>query len=340
MNIFKNISLKHYHTFGIDVKASILAEYSTTEELMEVLNSEDYKSNKSLHIGSGSNLLFTEDYDGMILHSKIQYIQTISENNEYILLEVGSGVVWDDFVAYCVENNYYGAENLSLIPGEVGASVVQNIGAYGTEVKDLILEVKAIDIATGKSCMFSNEDCCYGYRDSIFKKSLKGKYIVTSVVFRLSRIPVFHLGYQHLEDEVKKRGDINLRNIRETIIEVRNSKLPDPAVKGNAGSFFMNPVVPKALFQSLQAKYPEMPHYYISENEEKIPAGWLIEKCGWKGKSVGEAAVHDKQALVLVNNGNAKGNDIVHLATEIQKSVYDTFSIRLQPEVIYIPSGK
>ena len=338
MKISKNISLKTYHTFGIDVKASILAEYNTTEELMEVLNSEEYKSNKSFHIGSGSNLLFTEDYNGMILHSKIQYIRTISENNEYVLLEAGSGVVWDDFVAYCVDNDYYGAENLSLIPGEVGASAVQNIGAYGTEVKDLIQEVKAIEIATGKSYTFSNEECGYGYRDSIFKKSLKGKYIVTSVVFRLSRIPVFHLGYQHLEDEVKKRGDINLRNIRETIIEVRNSKLPDPAVRGNAGSFFMNPVVPKALFQSLQVKYPEMPHYFVSETEEKIPAGWLIEKCGWKGKSVGEAAVHDKQALVLVNNGNATGNDIVHLATEIQKSVYDTFSIRLQPEVIYIPS--
>lgn len=336
MKIEENISLKNYHTFGIEARTAFFAEYESKEELVSLLGSDTYKQNRSLHIGSGSNLLFINNFNGLILHSAIRYINLVNETEDTVLLEAGSGVVWDDFVEYCVANGWYGAENLSLIPGEVGASAVQNIGAYGSEVKDLIEKVEAVNIKTGEVVCFTNAECRYGYRDSIFKNELKGEYIITSVQYKLSKKPAFNLSYQHLESEVAKRGTINLRNIRETIIEVRNSKLPDPKVMGNAGSFFMNPVIPKNVFHAIQTNYPDMPHYYVSETEEKIPAGWLIEKCGWKGKSLGNAGVHEKQALVIVNRGGASGAEIAHLASEIMKSVKDTFQISLVPEVNFI----
>jgi UDP-N-acetylmuramate dehydrogenase len=276
------------------------------------------------------------DFKGLILHSKIQSIKIIREDEDFVIMEVGSGLVWDDFVAYCVTNGYGGAENLSLIPGEVGASAVQNIGAYGVEVQDLILEVKAIKIDSSETSTFQNEECNYGYRNSIFKNELKGRYIITSVVFKLSRKPNFKLNYQHLEEEVLKNGGITLQNIRKTIIAIRESKLPDTKLLGNAGSFFMNPVISKSKFIDLQVLYPNIPHYYVTENEEKLPAGWLIDQCGWKGKSIGNAAVHEKQALVLVNKGGATGAEIVLLACEIQKSVKERFGIGLQTEVNYI----
>jgi len=338
MKISENISLKTYHTFGTDVKAAYFAEYTNIDELVELLGSDLFQQQPSFHIGSGSNLLFTGDFNGLILHSAIHFIRVVSETDQKIQLEAGSGVNWDDFVEYCVQNNYFGAENLSLIPGEVGASAVQNIGAYGAEVKDIITEVHVIEIESGKPFVFSNQECRYGYRESIFKKEAKGKYIVTSVVVELSKIPVYQLGYQHLEAEVIKNGEISLKNIRETIIAIRTGKLPDPKVIGNAGSFFMNPVIPTTKFRELLATYPGMPHFTISETEEKVPAGWLIEQCGWKGKTVGNAGVHDKQALVLVNKGNATGNEIVQLANEIQKSVQEKFNILLVPEVIYVSS--
>lgn len=336
MQVFENISLKKYHTFGIDVKARYFVEYASVDELKSFLESGMLSENKMLHIGGGSNLLFLKDYDGIILHSVIKGIEPVSSDNDSVTVKVGAGVVWDDFVQFCVDNNWYGAENLSLIPGETGASAVQNIGAYGVEVKDLIETVYAVEIATGNEVVFSNADCEYGYRESVFKGCLKGKFIVTSVVFKLSLLPEFKLTYQHLEAEVLKNGNITLQNVRNTIIAVRQSKLPDPEVLGNAGSFFMNPVVPKKHFLELQAKYPEMPHYYVSETEEKIPAGWLIDRCGWKGRRIGNAAVHDKQALVIVNCGGASGHEIAGLSEQIRESVRAQFGVELVPEVNFI----
>jgi len=336
MIIKENISLLSYNTFGIDAKADYFIEYSSVEELQTALKSEIVKSNRLLHIGGGSNLLFMKDFKGVILHSAINFIKKVSEDADTVMLEAGAVVNWDDFVAYTVENGWGGVENLSLIPGEVGASAVQNIGAYGVEVQDVITEVNAVEIKTGESKTFSVEDCQYGYRESIFKKELKGKYIITSVLFKLQKQPEYKLNYQHLEAEVLKNGDINLQNIRQTIIAVRESKLPDPKIFGNAGSFFMNPVISKAHFNELLAQYPQMPHYFVSETEEKVPAGWLIDQCGWKGKQIGNAGVHDKQALVLVNKGGATGAEIVYLAEQIQASVKTKFGIELRAEVNYI----
>ncbi len=336
MIIKENISLLSYNTFGIDAKADYFIEYNSVEELQIALRSEIVRSNRLLHIGGGSNLLFMKDFKGVILHSAINFITKVSETIDSVLLEAGAVVNWDDFVDYAVENNWGGVENLSLIPGEVGASAVQNIGAYGVEVQDAIVEVKAVEIKTGEAKTFSVEDCQYGYRISIFKNELKGQYIITSVVFKLQKQPTFQLSYQHLEEEVLKNGEINLQKIRQTIIAIRESKLPDPKVAGNAGSFFMNPVIPKAHFNELQAEYPQMPHYFVSETEEKVPAGWLIDQCGWKGKQIGNAGVHDKQALVIVNKGGATGAEIVYLAEQIQASVKAKFGIELRAEVNYI----
>ena len=336
MIIKENISLLSYNTFGIDAKADYFIEYSSVEELQMALQSEIVKSNRLLHIGGGSNLLFMKDFKGVILHSAINFIKKVSEDADTVMLEAGAVVNWDDFVAYTVENGWGGVENLSLIPGEVGASAVQNIGAYGVEVQDVIIEVNAVEIETGELKIFSIEDCQYGYRESIFKKELKGKYIITSVVFKLQKQPEFKLNYQHLEAEVLKNGDITLQNIRQTIIAIRESKLPDPKIFGNAGSFFMNPVISKAHFNELLAQYPQMPHYFVSETEEKVPAGWLIDQCGWKGKQIGNAGVHDKQALVLVNKGGATGAEIVYLAEQIQASVKTKFGIELRAEVNFI----
>jgi len=336
MIIKENISLLSYNTFGIDAKADYFIEYSSVEELQTALQSEIVKSNRLLHIGGGSNLLFMKDFNGVILHSAINFIKKVSEDADTVMLEAGAVVNWDDFVAYTVENGWGGVENLSLIPGEVGASAVQNIGAYGVEVQDVITEVNAVEIETGETKNFLVEDCQYGYRESIFKKELKGRYIITSVVFKLQKQPDFKLNYQHLEAEVLKNGDINLQNIRKTIIAVRESKLPDPKIFGNAGSFFMNPVISKAHFNELLVQYPQMPHYFVSDTEEKVPAGWLIDQCGWKGKQIGNAGVHDKQALVLVNKGGATGAEIVYLAEQIQASVKSKFGIELRAEVNYI----
>jgi len=336
MKISQHASLLPYNTFGIDVKTDYFIEYDSATDLQSVLNSEIVRNNRTLHIGAGSNLLFMNDYKGVVLHSEIQFIKKIKEDTNSVILEVGSSVNWDDFVGYCVDNGWGGVENLSLIPGEVGASAVQNIGAYGVEVQEVIIEVNAVNVETSGLRSFTNEECRYGYRDSIFKKEFKGKYIITSVLFRLQKQPVLRLHYQNLEEAVLKDGELNLKNIRNTIIHIRESKLPDPKITGNAGSFFMNPIIPKEQFQSLQALYPQIPHYFDTETSEKVPAGWLIDQCGWKGKRIGNAGVHDKQALVLVNLGGATGAEIVYLAEQIQKSVRQKFGIELKPEVNYI----
>ncbi|MBP6610492.1 MAG: UDP-N-acetylmuramate dehydrogenase [Paludibacter sp.] len=336
MKIIENASLKSLNTFGIDAQCTKLIHYNTVDELKLIIASGQLNNSKVLHIGGGSNLLFMANFEGVILHSQIKHLKVVSQNTESIQVEVGAGMIWDDLVAYAVQNNWYGIENLSLIPGEVGASAIQNIGAYGVEVCECIKSVQAVHLKTGEIKHFSTEECHYGYRESIFKNELKGQYAIVSVVFELQLAESYTLNYQHLEEEVRKNGELNLQNVRHTIIAVRESKLPDPLVAGNAGSFFMNPVVPKATFEKLLEQYPLMPHYYVSPTYEKVPAGWLIDQCGWKGKAVGNAGVHDKQALVLVNKGGATGAEIVHLAQLIQQSVSEKFGIIITPEVNYI----
>ena len=337
MNIQHNYPLLAHNTFGMDVEASVFVEYESVTELKEILLHQLCPEGKWLHIGGGSNLLFTGDFDGMILHSAIKGFEVVSENEEEVLVRAGAGEVWDDFVAYTVEKGWYGAENLSLIPGEVGASAVQNIGAYGVEAKDLIVKVDTLEVETGKERVFGNEECGYAYRESVFKHALKGKYIVTYVTYRLSKHPSYRLDYGNVRAELEKRGcELTLENVRQTIIDIRESKLPDPKVQGNAGSFFMNPIVPRPLFEELQGKYPSMPFYEVDAERVKIPAAWMIDQCGWKGKQLGHAGVHNKQALVLVNCGGATGQEIIALSEEIQRSVLDKFGVRISPEVNFI----
>jgi UDP-N-acetylmuramate dehydrogenase len=321
----------------MDVEASVFVEYESVTELKEILLHQLCPEGKWLHIGGGSNLLFTGDFDGMILHSAIKGFEVVSENEDEVLVRAGAGEVWDDFVAYTVEKGWYGAENLSLIPGEVGASAVQNIGAYGVEAKDLIVKVDTLEVETGKERVFGNEECGYAYRESVFKHALKGKYIVTHVTYRLSKHPSYRLDYGNVHSELEKRGcELTLENVRQTIIDIRESKLPDPKVQGNAGSFFMNPIVPRPLFEELLGKYPSMPFYEVDAERVKIPAAWMIDQCGWKGKQLGRAGVHNKQALVLVNCGGATGQEIIALSEEIQRSVLDKFGVRISPEVNFI----
>lgn len=325
------------NTFGMDVKADRWIEYSSQEELCELLLHKERWSFPLLHIGAGSNLLFSGDFKGTVLHSGIKGIELVAEDENCVWVRVGAGVVWDDFVAYAVDHEWYGAENLSYIPGEVGASAVQNIGAYGAEAKDLIDTVETVEIATAKVKVFRNEECGYAYRESVFKKDLKGKFVVTYVTYKLSKHPVFNLEYGNIRTRLEKTGkEVSLRLVRDVIIEVRKEKLPDPAVQGNAGSFFMNPVIAKEQYQELLVKYPDMPHYVVDENRVKVPAGWLIERSGWKGKALGHAAVHDKQALVLVNLGGASGREVMDLARAVVGSVRGLFGIELHPEVNFI----
>ena len=321
----------------MDVKASVFIEYISVDELKQILLKENLSGKPWLHIGGGSNLLFTGDYDGVILHSAIKGYEVVEDTDEYVYVRVGAGEVWDDFVAYAVSQGWYGAENLSLIPGEVGASAVQNIGAYGMEAKDLIVKVEALEVATGKECTFTNADCRYAYRESIFKKEWKGKYIITHVTYRLGKHEAFHLEYGNVKGELEKSGcELTLQNVREVIIRIRETKLPDPKIQGNAGSFFMNPVIPRMQYESLLAKYPDMPHYKVDEEWVKVPAAWMIDRCGWKGKRIGNAGVHDKQALVLVNCGGATGQEVIALSQRIQQSVFKTFGVAIVPEVNFI----
>ena len=324
-------SLLPYNTFGIDVSASRFLEYASVAELKEYI-AQGAVTTPFLHIGGGSNLLFTKDYDGLILHSRIGGIEVTAEDSQTVSLRVGAGVVWDDFVACCVEHGWYGAENLSLIPGEVGASAVQNIGAYGVEVKDLITAVETVNVQ-GYGRVYSVEECEYAYRSSIFKRPENKSVFVTYVRFRLSKEERYTLDYGTIRQELAKYPAPTLPIVRKVIIEIRESKLPDPKVMGNAGSFFMTPIVAKEKLEALQRDYPRIPYYELPDGRVKIPAGWMIDQCGWKGKSLGPAAVHDKQALVLVNRGGAKGSDIVALSDAVRASVRDKFGIDIHPEV-------
>ncbi len=332
MTIRDNCSLADRNTFGMDVRADRLIDWATTDELKNAL--PDIET-PVLMIGGGSNLLFMGDFKGTVLHSTITSIDIIDSTDDLVYVKVGAGVVWDDFVAWCTINGFWGVENLSAIPGEVGASAVQNIGAYGAEAKDVIDTVQTICLTDGTERDFSKAECRYGYRQSIFKNELKGQYAVAYVIYALSKVPQPKLGYGALEQEVERLGGPTLANIRQAVISIRDSKLPDPKVLGNAGSFFMNPVVTEQEFNIIRSNYPDVPSY-PAPGGIKVPAGWLIEKTGWKGRSLGPAAVYDKQALVLVNKGGATGADVRHLADTIIADVKRKFGITLSTEVNYI----
>lgn len=332
MRIFENYNLLAHNTFGIEARCRQFVEITTVEEATTCLPA--LSNQQFLIIGGGSNLLLTRDYDGTVIRSAIEGID-IEECSDGVLVKCGSGVVWDDVVAFCVEHGYHGAENLSLIPGDVGASAVQNIGAYGSEVKDLIQSVEAVEIATGKICVFGVDELHYSYRHSIFKSDWKNRFFITHVTYKLSRSFQPRLDYGNIRSALEARQitDVTAAQLRDTIIDIRQSKLPDPKVLGNAGSFFMNPVVDRSCFESLLEQYPDMPHYHVDDEYEKIPAGWMIDQCGWKGKSLGRAGVHDKQALVLINKGGASGEEIVNLCRTIQQDVKKRFGVEIHPEV-------
>lgn len=327
----ENYSLLRHNTFGIDAKCKRFIEYSSVEEAQQVARMITDADRPLLILGGGSNLLLTGDYNGTVLHSGIRFLEQTDECH----VRCGSGFIWDDVVDYCVANNLYGAENLSIIPGEVGASVVQNIGAYGAEAKDLIECVEAVEIETGQICRFTNTECAYSYRQSKFKHAWKNRFLITAVTYKLSKTYNPKLDYGNIRVALAAKGIDNptAMQLRETIIDIRNAKLPDPKVLGNAGSFFMNPVVPTHKYNQLAQQYVGMPHYTIDSEYEKIPAGWLIEQCGWKGKALGKAAVHNKQALVLVNCGGATGSEVVQLYKTIQHDVKQKFDIEIKPEV-------
>ena len=330
----RNYSLKEHNTFGIDAKCRRFIEFEDDEEAFEVAAILRKSALPYIIIGGGSNLLLTKDFDGIVVRSGVKG-HYFEEDFTCERMTCGSGEVWDDMVATSLQAGYYGMENLSLIPGDVGASAVQNIGAYGVEAKDLILCVWMVEIATGKPWMIGNEDCEYGYRQSRFKKDWKNRFLITRVTYGLSRTFRPNLDYGNIRQELERRGitEPTAQQLRDIIIEIRNAKLPDPKIEGNAGSFFMNPVVTRQKYEKLAAQYPQMPHYKVDYRHEKIPAGWMIEQCGWKGKSLGRAGVHDKQALVLVNRGGATGAEVVALSDAIRQDVKAKFDIDIHPEV-------
>jgi UDP-N-acetylmuramate dehydrogenase len=332
IQIKENFSLKEHNTLGIDVKARYFVRTHNLDELKYVLG--NHKECFPFYImGGGSNILFTKDFNGIIIQPDIKGINIIENDNKSCLVEVGAGVNWDDFVSWAVENKLGGIENLSLIPGSTGSSPIQNIGAYGVEVKDVIKKVNFLDLETLELTSLLNHECQFDYRNSIFKNHLKNRIIITSVVFRLHHSPVFNLSYGNLQEEINKIGKPSLKSVRDAVINIRRSKLPDPKDVGNAGSFFKNPVLDITIIKDLKARYVAMPVFPVSDEWAKIPAGWLIEQCGWKGKRVGNAGVHDKQALVLVNYGNATGEEIRNLAMQVSDSVFSKFNIKLEPEV-------
>lgn len=334
MRDIHNHSLLHHNTFGIDVSCRRFIEFETKAELLEALSRLTEADYPIMPLGKGSNLLLTKDFDGTVLCSNIRSVD-IAINNHEAVIKSGSGVVWDDLVATCVEQGAYGLENLSLIPGTVGAAAVQNIGAYGSEVNHFIHSIMAVEIATGHEVKFARADCEYAYRYSKFKDEWKNRFVITHVEFRFDCTYRPHLDYGNIRAALQRQGieHPTPQQLRQTIIAIRQAKLPDPQVQGNAGSFFMNPIVDRKVYEHLAMQYPQMPHYTIDDEHEKIPAGWLIDQCGWKGRSMGPAGVHDKQALVLVNRGGATGSDIVKLCEAIRHDVFQRFGIIIKPEV-------
>ncbi|WP_431156448.1 UDP-N-acetylmuramate dehydrogenase [Winogradskyella poriferorum] len=334
MKIQKNISLKPFNTFGIDVNASNYCDIRSNDELISCLDSIPEK--EIVILGGGSNMLLTKDIDALVIHLNLKSITVEEENDDSVIVKALAGENWHEFVLWCLDNDFGGVENLSLIPGNIGTAPIQNIGAYGVELKDVFVSCEALEIETKQIKTFTASDCQFGYRDSIFKNSHKGKYIIISVNIKLSKKNhTLHLDYGAIKDQLKESGILSptIKDVSEAVIAIRQNKLPDPKKIGNSGSFFKNPVISVELFKALQNNFDDVPHYKISESEIKVPAGWLIEKAGFKGKRFNNYGVHKNQALVLVNYGGAKGEDIYKLALLIKSTVKRLFNIDIEPEV-------
>jgi UDP-N-acetylmuramate dehydrogenase len=333
--ISENVSLRKFNTFGIDVNARYYTAFSTVEHLDEWRQSPGMGEKDVLILGGGSNILFTKDFDGVVLHNQLKGIELTHEDENHYFVKAAAGEVWDSFVRTCVKQDWAGVENLSLIPGSVGAAPMQNIGAYGVEIKDVCHTLDAYHIREGRVKTFSLEECRFGYRESVFKSSEKGQWIILSVTFRLLKRPIFRTNYGAIQQELDKlRPDrLSIRDVSKAVINIRTSKLPDPAKLGNAGSFFKNPVVDLDMANEIKSKHPDAPVFPVDTQSAKLAAGWLIEQCGWKGKVVGHCGMHKDQALVLVNYGGASGAEIIELAMAVQKSVFEKFGVNLEREV-------
>jgi UDP-N-acetylmuramate dehydrogenase len=329
----QNFQLKGHNTFGLPCIANEFFSFTSEEELVNFIGKKELSDKNVFVLGGGSNVLFKKAFDGIIIHPLVGGIKTEKVTGCHIEVSSGSGVVWDDFVSWAVDRGYCGVENLSLIPGSTGASPVQNIGAYGCEAKDTITRVRFVMLNNGEVAEIDAKDCHFGYRDSIFKHELKNRVVVTRVWYRLSTEHNFNISYGDVATNVERLGGLSLKNVRDAIIGIRRNKLPDPAETGNAGSFFKNPVVSNESFNELRNRFPGIPGYTQSDGTVKLAAGWMIEKCGWKGKRVGDAGVHEKQALVIVNYGSASGDEIIKLADNICRSVRDSFGVNISPEV-------
>ncbi len=338
MIIQENISLKEYNTFGVDVIARYMVEIENNEDYDQFFSFPGFKNSKKLILGGGSNLLFLGDYDGMVVKINTRGIDVYQENENDVILRVAAGEDWDNLINYCLDNNYGGLENLSMIPGKVGASPIQNIGAYGTEMEESFIKLDCIKLETGERISISKPDCFFGYRDSIFKNELKGKCLITDVYFMLDKFPIINLTYEALQKELsgKNISDLTIKDISEAVRSIRSRKLPDPEEIKNAGSFFKNPVVGLVKFESLKTDYPDIIGYQQEDGNIKLAAGWLINQCGLKGYRLGDVGIHKDQALVIVNYGNANGLEILEFSEIIIENVKDMFGVLLEREVIVI----
>lgn len=335
MQVQKNISLKPYNTFGIDVNSSLFLEWSSIADVQEYTQNESLKSHDRLILGGGSNMLLTKDFEGLAIRNHILGKEVISEKEDEVIVKIGGGEVWHDIVLWTISQGWNGMENMSLIPGSVGAAPIQNIGAYGKELKDLFVELEAVSLSNGEIRVFDLDACGFGYRNSVFKNELKGQYIITSVTLRLSKKSEFNISYGTIQQELDKMGieELTAKSISDAVIAIRQSKLPDPKELGNSGSFFKNPIIPESFYEEVKFEYPGLPSYPAGEEMVKVPAGWLIDQAGWKGKRVGNCGVHSKQALVLVNYGGATGQEIFQLSEEIIADVIQKYGIELEREV-------
>ncbi len=335
MQLEKHASLLPYNTFGIDVQAELLAQIGSMEDLRTALSDESLRHHERLILGGGSNVLFTRNFGGLVLLNRLKGISVVKEDENHVWVKAGAGEVWHDLVSWTVEQGWGGMENMSLIPGSVGAGPMQNIGAYGIELKDVFHDLEALQLDTLETEHFNAGACRFGYRESVFKHELKNKYFITSVTFRLNKQPILNTSYGAIAQELGKLGITNpgVKDVSEAVIRIRRSKLPDPAVLGNAGSFFKNPEVDQETADRIRSEYPALVSYPTTPGRVKLAAGWLIEQCGWKGKVVGHTGAHKDQALVLVNYGGATGNEVYQLAMEIRESVFERFGVRIDPEV-------
>lgn len=339
MEILHNVSLKKYNTFGIDSNAALFSTFKSIDELRELIGfnerATDNKQQETLILGGGSNVLLTKNFNGLVLKNEMDGIELVKEDEDYVYVKAGAGVNWHRLVLHSIDNKWAGLENLSLIPGNVGASPMQNIGAYGVEIKDVFYQLEAFHRGEGNTVIFNLDDCAFGYRESVFKRKYKNQFVITSVTYRLRKNPVFNTSYGAIEQELERMGvkELSIRAIADAVINIRSSKLPNPSEIGNAGSFFKNPEIDKTLFDQLKTAHPNMVGYPLENGQVKLAAGWLIEQCGWKGYRKGDAGCHSKQALVLVNYGNATGEEIYNLSTTIIESVKEKFTVTLEREV-------